>query len=644
MSELKTEKAASRGILVRLLDLIEWLGNKLPDPAVLFLIGLFITWGLSAWLSTMTFTETKPNATEPVKVVNMLTLDSFADFLTKMVDEFAEFPPLGIVLVALLGVAVAEHSGFINACLKSLLDIAPKKLLTPMLILVAIISHTAADAGYVLVIPIGGVMFYAAGRHPLAGIAAAFAGVSGGFSANFIVSGLDPLLSSLTQTGVDVVDKDYVVNPLCNILFTAISCIFIIAVGWLITDRIIEPKLASTEIDGDPEDIPKFEELSARDKTGMWMGLFSIAASCVALALWAWPEDSALRDEFGSLTAYKNSISDFGLEFKDDSFGVVKTVSGAATDSGIKPGDALKEVVETLPDGSTTSSRFSFARDFALFTRDRPKERPAKFVFQRIGEEDNGENSEQGAAFGIMPMKEVEFELVPKKADRPGAPLMEMIVPLIFLIFVIPGLIHGFIAGNYKNHRDVVKGMSKTMETMGYYLVLVFFAALFIAAFKNSGIGDLLALKGANLIKESGARPSVTIICMILLAACVNLLIGSASAKWAMLAPIFVPMLMYAGISPELTQAAYRVGDSTTNIITPMMPYFPLVVVFCQRYVKDSGIGTVAAMMLPYSIGFLITWTLVLLAYWQLGLPLGIPMDVPYEYIPEAAEAASNLP
>ena len=213
---------------------------------------------------------------------------------------------------------------------------------------------------------------------------------------------------------------------------------------------------------------------------------------------------------------------------------------------------------------------------------------------------------------------------------------MKMIVPLIFFMFVVPGLAHGYVSGKYRSHRDVIQGMSKTMETMGYYLVLVFFAALFIAAFKNSGIGDLMALKGANFIQESGAPPWLTIVCMILLAAGVNLLIGSASAKWAMLAPIFVPMLMYAGISPELTQAAYRIGDSTTNIITPMMPYFPLVVVFSQRYVKSSGIGTVAALMIPYSMAFLITWTLLLLAYWGLGLPLGIPMDVPYDYVAPA--------
>ena len=615
---------AKRGLIVKLLDLLEWSGNKLPDPAVLFLIGLLVTWGLSAWLSGMEFTETKPGATDPVKVTNMLTLDSFATFLTTMVEEFYKFPPLGIVLVALLGVAVAEHSGFINACLKSMLDIAPKKFLTPILILVAIISHTAADAGYVLVIPIGGVIFYAAGRHPLAGIAAAFAGVSGGFSANFIVSGLDPLLSSLTQTGVDFVNKDYVVNPLCNIYFTGISCIFIIAVGWLITDRIIEPKLAGTEVDGNPDDIPKFDELTGRDKVGMWLGLLSILISCGAIIFWAIPKDSELRDEFGSLTAYRNDIADFGIEFEKDDHTKVSVVKGTAETAGVKVGDTLVSVSEKLADGTTESKTFADRYQYGEFTRDRSKTKPADFVFKRDGSDQT-------------------VTLTPSKATVDGSPLMKMIVPLIFLIFVVPGLAHGFISGKYKSHRDVIKGMSKTMETMGYYMVLVFFAAMFIAAFKSSGIGDLLALKGANFIKESEFKPWQIIICMILLAASVNLLIGSASAKWAMLAPIFVPMLMYSGISPELTQAAYRIGDSTTNIITPMMPYFPLVVVFCQRYVKDSGIGTVGAMMLPYSIGFLLTWTVVLLAYWSLGLPLGIP-TVPYEYpIPAAVESVSMI-
>ena len=225
-----------KGLLVRALDLLEKIGNKLPDPAVLFLIGLVVTWVLSKWMSGMSFTEIDPRDGKPIQVVDLLTLEKFAHFLAGMVKEFVGFPPLGVVLVALLGVGVAEHSGFINACLKNLLNLTPKKLLTPMLLLVAIASHSAADAGYVLVIPIGGVMFYAAGRHPLAGIAAAFAGVSGGFSANFIPSGIDPLLSGLTQTGVALVEAERVVNPLCNYFFTTASSVLIILIGWF-SDR-----------------------------------------------------------------------------------------------------------------------------------------------------------------------------------------------------------------------------------------------------------------------------------------------------------------------------------------------------------------------------------------------------------------------
>ncbi len=524
MSDSQPSKPAksdkTSGLVIRVLDRIEWLGNKLPDPAILFLIGMILTWLLSAWLSTITFSETIPGSSDPIQIENLLTFPKFATFLAGMVEEFTGFHPLGVVLVAMLGVGIADYSGFLNACMKSLLNVAPGFMLTPLLILVAIISHTAADAGYVLVIPIGGVMFYAAGRHPLAGIAAAFAGVSGGFSANFIPSGIDPLLAGLTQAGVSIVDETRTVNPLCNIFFTAASSILIILVGWFLTDRIVEPRLSKVAIDGDPNEMPKIQELSSRDKVAMWLGLGSILAGVVALTLWALPADSSLR---------------------------------------------AADVDRTLT------------------------------------------------------------------SLRPPAPLMQSIVPLIFLFFAVPGIVYGYVSGNFKNHRDVVKGMSTAMETMGYYLVLVFFAALFIAAFRDSNIGNLVAIKGANFIRESGAPPWVTIIGIILLSAVVNLLVGSASAKWAMLAPIFVPMLMYVGISPELTQAAYRVGDSTTNIITPMMPYFPLVVVFCQRYVKQTGIGTVAAMMLPFSVTFLILWTMFLLAYWALGMPLGF--QAPYEYV-----------
>ena len=499
----------------RALNTIERVGNKLPDPAALFFILLILVWVLSALFASVPFSEIDPRTGQAIVIKNQLAGTSIAAFLANMVTTFTSFHQLGVVLVALLGVGVAEHTGFINACLKGLLSFTSAWLLTPMLILVAIVSHTAADAGYVLVIPLGGVIFHAAGRHPLAGIAAAFAGVSGGFSANFVPSSLDPLLSGLTQAAAQIINPERLVNPLCNWSFTAASTLLIVGLGWFLTDRVIEPRLRGTKVDGDPADLPRMENLGPREKRGLFAGLATLLAGLLILIFVSTRAGSVLRAPGGSLTA------------------------------------------------ST-------------------------------------------------------------------APLMQSIVPLIFLLFLIPGVVYGYVAGTVKNHRDIIKGMSKTMSTMGYYIVLAFFAALFIAAFGQSNLGALLALKGAGFLQAMNLPGAVTMIGIILLTASVNLLIGSASAKWALLAPIFVPMLMTLGYSPELTQAAYRVGDSTTNIITPLMPYFPLVVVFAQRYVKKTGIGTLVSLMLPYSITFLVCWTAFLLIYWMLGIPLGL--QAPYTY------------
>jgi aminobenzoyl-glutamate transport protein len=506
---------ANQTWLNRALNWIERVGNLLPDPAVLFLIFMIIVWVLSALLAPVAFTEIDPRSGEPLRVNNQLTGSALANFLATMVQVFVAFPPLGVVLVALLGVGVAEHTGFINAGLKAMLGVTSRSLLTPMLILVAIVSHTAADAGYVLVIPLGGVIFYAAGRHPLAGIAAAFAGVSGGFSANFIPSAIDVILAALTEAGSHVLDPAKTVNPLSNWLFTSLSSFLIIFVGWYLTDKVVEPRLSKVPLDGDLGDIEVTQELTPREWRGLWAALGSMVLGILLLTVATIPGDSPLR----------------------------------------------------APDGGITA---------------------------------------------------------------PGSPLMASIVPLIFILFLIPGVVYGYIAGTVHSHRDIVKGMSRAMSTMGYYIVLAFFAALFISEFGRSNIGALLAIKGANFLAALGMPAAVTIVGIIFLSGAVNLVVGSASAKWALLAPIFVPMLMALGISPELTQAAYRVGDSTTNIITPLMPYFPLVVVFAQRYVKGTGIGTLISMMLPYSVVFLVLWTLFLLGFWALGLPLGI--EGPYVY------------
>lgn len=395
--------------------------------------------------------------------------------------------------------------------------VTAKGLLTPMLIMVGIISHSAADAGYVLVIPIGGVLFYAAGRHPLAGIAAAFAGVSGGFSANFVPSALDPMLQGISQAGAQILDPNIILNPLNNYFFTASSSILIIGLGWYITDKLVEPRLQGLTLDGELDDLPTMDPLTTKERVALRAAVTAMLIGLLILIITSIPEGSAWRDMGGSLT------------------------SGSA-------------------------------------------------------------------------------------------PLMQSIVPLIFLGFLVPGIVYGYSAGTISSAKDIIEGMVKAMGTMTYYLVIMFFIAQFIYSFGESNLGILLAVQGATILKALAMPAPLTITGIILLTGLLNLFVGSASAKWALLAPIFVPMLMALGISPDLTQAAYRVGDSTTNIITPLMPYFPLVVVFCQRYVKTSGIGTVTAMMLPYSITFLFFWTLYLLVYYLMGIPLGLQAN--YEYSP----------
>ena len=499
----------------RLLDWIERVGNRLPDPAFLFLGALVLTWVASALLAPVAFTEIDPRSLAaptgpaPIRIHDQLTGPALATFLARLVKNFTEFPPLGVVLVAMLGVGVAEHTGFIGAGIRALLGITAHALLTPMLLLVAILSHATGDTGYVLVIPIGGAIYAAAGRHPLAGIAAAFAGVAGGFSASFLPAALDPLLQGFTQAAAQIIAPSRTVNALCNWWFTSASCLVIIAVGWWVTDRVVEPRIARVPVVPQEGAALLPEGLTAPARRGLAAGLAAMVAGLALVAVLAAPGDSPLRARDGTLTS-------------------------------------------------------------------------------------------------------------------PGAPLMDAIVPLIFLLFLVPGAVYGWVAGTVKSHRDLVAGMTKSMNAMAYYLVLAFFAAQFTYAFRESNLGALVAMKGAAFLDRLAVPTPVTIVGIIGITALIDLLVGSASAKWAVLAPILVPMLMQVGIAPELTQAAYRIGDSTTNIITPLLPYFPLVVVYCQRWVPESGIGTLLSLMLPYSLAFLAAWTLLLLAFWGLDIPLGL--------------------
>ncbi|HTH47424.1 MAG TPA: AbgT family transporter [Candidatus Limnocylindria bacterium] len=504
----------------RWLDRLEQLGNRLPDPVVLFLFVLLAVWAVSALLAPVQFPETDPRtvvrdaaghvtAAAPIRVVNQLTPAALTQFLARMVKTFVEFPPLGIVLVAMLGVGVAERTGFITAGLKVLLRVTPRRLLVPALLLAAIISHSAADCGFVLIVPLGGLLFAAAGRHPVAGICCAFAGVSGGYSASFLPTTLDPLLQSFTQSAAQLVEPGRLVSPLGNWYFTSVSSGLLILLGWWLTERVIEPRLARVPVDGLDSEAAALNELTTGDRRGFFAGLATFAGLVILLVLATAPAGSPLRGKGGSLTA-------------------------------------------------------------------------------------------------------------------PGAPLIEAIVPLLCLFFLVPGIVHGVIAGTVKNHRDIVAGMGKSIGSMSTFLVMAFAAAQFSYAFRESNLGALLAVKGTGLLQSLHVPPAVTLVGVVLISAFIDLFIGSASAKWALLAPVFVPMLMQVGLPPELTQAAFRVGSSSTNVITPLMTYFPLVVVFCQRYVRQTGIGTLISLMLPYSMAYLALWTSLLLGWWAMGWPLGL--------------------
>ena len=518
---------------------LERLGNRLPDPVLIFVFATLAVCLLSAVLSHVQFAESDPRTLvrdaaghvtggQPLQVINLFSLGPALRFLSRMVRSFTEFPPLGIVLVAMMGVGVAEQAGFIGSGLKWLLEVTPRRLLSPALLLTAILSHSAADCGFVLVVPIGGLIFAAAGRHPIAGICCAFAGVSGGYSASFLPTSLDPVLQGFTQEAARLVTPDRLIHPLCNWYFTSVSSFMIIGLAWWLTDRFIEPRLnqsmpwsptpsagngskpgTNTPHSSTSAEPDLLSPLHTRERGALTLALASMLALFGVIALLALPESSPFRGKGGSLTA-------------------------------------------------------------------------------------------------------------------PGSLLMDSIVPLLFLGSLVPGVVYGLRAGTIHSHRDVVAGMTRSLATMSSFLVMAFAAAQFTYAFRESNLGALFAVKGSSALKAMNLPVPVMIAGMVLLSTSLNLFIGSASAKWAILAPVMVPIMMSTDLPPELTQAAFRVGSSSTNIITPLMTYFPLVVVFCRRYRGEIGIGTLIRLMMPYSIVFIAAWSGLLVAWHAMGWPLGL--------------------
>ncbi|HSK10877.1 MAG TPA: AbgT family transporter [Vicinamibacterales bacterium] len=493
-----------QSLLDRPLRVVERVGNALPHPGTLFALMALAVVVLSGILARFDLAVTHPGTGEEIRVVNLLTVEGLHRILTSMVSNFAGFAPLGTVLVAMLGIGVAEASGLISAALRLLVLSAPRRLLTFVIVLAGVLSNTASEIGYVLLVPLAASIFLAAGRHPLAGLAAAFAGVSGGYSANLFIGTVDPLLAGLSEEAAHIVEPGYQVNPTANFYFMFVSTFVIAAAGTWVTERIVAPRLGTYAGD---ERAGSVERLSPAERRGL---LFALAAQLIMAAV---------------------------------------LLSG------------------TVPAGG-------FLRD-------------------------------------------------PATGDLLRSPFMSGIVAILFFVFAGTGIAYGIGAGTFKNDADVMNGMGKAMSTLGLYLVLVFFAAQFVAYFNWTHLGLILAVEGAGLLQASGLGPIPLMMAFVAVSAVINLFMGSASAKWAVMAPVFIPMFMLLGYTPEFVQAAYRIGDSTTNVVSPMMTYFALIVAFVQRYQKGAGIGTVIATMLPYSVAFLLVWA-VLLTIWVIaGLPVG---------------------
>lgn len=517
---MSSQSRESSGWFSKFLKFVEWAGNLLPNPVTLFAlfcVGVVI---LSFFTSLFDVQVLDPRpegakgrpADGIIAAKNLLSPEGIRWMILSCVKNFSDFAPLGTVLVTMLGVGVAEKSGLLATMIRSLILMAPNRLITPVLVLAGVLSNVASEMGYVVMVPMGGFIYLALGRHPLAGMAAVFAGVSGGYSSNLLISTVDPLLAGITQEAAQLIRPEYSVHAAVNWYFMASSSFLITGLGWWISEKIVEPNLGKYEPGfgefQDGEEKKYLDPLTAAEKKGLLYAGISVAVLSIITLAMLLPEGAVLRDP--------------------------------ASPSILK------------------------------------------------------------SAF------------------------LKGIVTFLLIFFFIPSTIYGYAVGSFRSMDDVIDGMSQAMKTLALYIVLVFFAAQFIAYFKWTNLGFITAVKGAEILQSIGLTGSLVFIPFILMCAFINLTLGSASAQWAVTAPVFVPMLMLIGFSPEVIQAAYRIGDSTTNIITPMMSYFGLILAFAHRFDARLGIGTIISTMVPYSIVFLLGWTVwFYLWVFGLGMPVG---------------------
>ncbi|WP_395616431.1 AbgT family transporter, partial [Sphingorhabdus sp.] len=449
-----------------------------------------------------------PLTGESVVAKSLLSADNIRKLLTEMPDTMAHFPPLGLILVVMLGAAVAERSGLFAALMSRAMRNIPVGFLSPAIFLIGLFSHHAADAAYVVLIPLSAIIFASAGRHPLAGMAIAYAGISGAFAANLVPGQFDVLMLGITKSATTLLVPGHSLNPLGNWWFTAALGIILVPIAWFVNDRIVEPRLGTWTGIAPGEDSTQVANPAADRRGLIYAGLFALCLVVLFTLLVTIPNYAPLVD---------------------------------ATARG-----------------------------------------PARMQ-----------------------------------------PFYAALVAGFMLLFLGSGWIYGATVGTVKSHRDVVRMMSEGLATLSPFLVIAFFAAHFIAMFSWSNLGPVIAINGADWLRTLELSTPALLILLLLMSSVFDLLIGSASAKWTAMAPIVVPMLMLLGISPEMTTAAYRMGDSIFNIVTPVASNFVLVMVLAQRWNKDFGVGSLIALMLPFSVAIGLVG-LCLVGIWTgLELPVG---------------------
>lgn len=555
MTQTSGEASGSTSLGQRFLGGIERVGNKVPHPAILFLALIVIVILLSqvlAWANvSATYEVVKPPAVaveeydiagsaypgetlpaeraneddykvvkETEKVQGLLTVEGIRYLFTSFVSNFMGFTAMGIILIVMIGVGVAELSGLIAALIRRLVAASSGTTLTYIIVFLGVISSIASDAGYLVLIPLGAAAFHSVGRHPLAGMAAAFAGVAGGFGVNFLITPTDAILTEVTNESIALVRDGGSIDLTSNLYFGIVSTIMITIIGAIITSRTIEPRLGTYDASEAPAGGPGSTGSESSDSV----------------------DADALTPEVEALALRR---AGWGL------LGVTLFIAALTAPSGAPLRDP-----------------------------------------------------ETGSIIGT-------------------SPFMASLVVIISLAFFVSGLCYGRAAGTLRTSSDVIDAITRSWAGLAGLLFLFLLIAQFIAYFNYSNIATIVAVNMGDWLEQANVGTAWLLLGVIILTMIVNLIIPQAIAKWALLAPIFIPLFMRLGVEPQTVLAAYRVGDSPTNVITPIMAYFPLIVVFAARYQRKAGIGTVMALMIPYAVALTVSWIVLFLAWYFIGIPLG---------------------